>query len=383
MINIALLGCTGSIGRQVLSVVDRYPEKFKIVSMAAGSNVALFTEQINKYKPEIACLSNSEKAIMITEIPKNTSVYYGENSIIHAVTEKADIVFNAVMGFAGMAGVVEAIKLKKTVCLANKETLVVGGELIMPMAKKAGVEIVPVDSEHSAIWQCLSFDKNKKFKKLIITASGGAFRDLPIEKLSIVTAKDALCHPTWQMGKKITIDCATMVNKGFEILEAMWLFNASIDDIDVVIHKQSIIHSMVEFDDGTIMSQMANPSMELPIQLALTYPERINTDIERLSLIGKNLTFEKVDNNRYPCFEIVKQAIKKGGVYPCAISGADEEAVKLFLNGKIAYTDIASYLDYALNNTKSVEVNFENLYYTDKTARRLVYELYEKRGGKC
>lgn len=383
MINIALLGCTGSIGRQVLSVVDRYPEKFKIVSMAAGSNVALFTEQINKYKPEIACLSNSEKAIMITEIPKNTSVYYGENSIIHAVTEKADIVFNAVMGFAGMAGVVEAIKLKKTVCLANKETLVVGGELIMPMAKKAGVEIVPVDSEHSAIWQCLSFDKNKKFKKLIITASGGAFRDLPIEKLSTVTAKDALCHPTWQMGKKITIDCATMVNKGFEILEAMWLFNASIDDIDVVIHKQSIIHSMVEFDDGTIMSQMANPSMELPIQLALTYPERINTDIERLSLIGKNLTFEKVDNYRYPCFEIVKQAIKKGGVYPCAISGADEEAVKLFLNGKIAYTDIASYLDYALNNTKSVEVNFENLYYTDKMARRLVYELYEKRGGKC
>ena len=383
MINIALLGCTGSIGRQVLSVVDRYPEKFKIVSMAAGSNVALFTEQINKYKPEIACLSNSEKAIMITEIPKNTSVYYGENSIIHAVTEKADIVFNAVMGFAGMSGVVEAIKLKKTVCLANKETLVVGGELIMPMAKKAGVEIVPVDSEHSAIWQCLSFDKNKKFKKLIITASGGAFRDLPIEQLSRVTAQDALCHPTWQMGKKITIDCATMVNKGFEILEAMWLFNASIDDIDVVIHKQSIIHSMVEFDDGTIMSQMANPSMELPIQLALTYPERINTDIERLSLIGKNLTFEKVDRSRYPCFEIVKQAIKKGGVYPCAISGADEEAVKLFLNGKIAYTDIASYLDYALNNTKSVEVNFENLYYTDKMARRLVYELYEKRGGKC
>lgn len=383
MINIALLGCTGSIGRQVLAVVDRYPEKFKIVSMAAGSNAALFTEQINKYKPEIACLADSEKAPYITEIPKNTSVYYGEKSIIHAVTEKADIVFDAVMGFAGMAGVIEALKLKKTVCLANKETLVVGGGLIMPMAKKAGVEIVPVDSEHSAIWQCLSFEKNKRFRKIIITASGGAFREMPIDKLNLVTAQDALRHPTWQMGKKITVDCATMVNKGFEVLEAMWLFNASINDIDVVIHKQSIIHSMVEFDDGSIMAQMANPSMEIPIQLALTYPEKIETNLPPLSLVGKNLTFEAVDNERYPCFEIVKEAIKKGGVYPCAISGADEEAVKLFLNGKISYTDIATYLSYALKNTENVELTFENLNYVDKNARRLVRELYQKRSQRC
>ena len=383
MIKIALLGSTGSIGRQVLNVVDRYPNKFKIVSMSAGSNAKLFNEQINKYKPQIASLYDAEKLFEIKEVPNGTSLYYGENAIIHATAVDCDVVFVAVMGFSGVKAVKYALENGKKVALANKETLVSAGELIMPLAKKNKVDIIPVDSEHSAIWQCLDYNKEKPFKNLILTASGGAFRNKTVKELENVTAKDALRHPTWKMGEKITIDCATMMNKGFEILEAMHLFSIGLDKIKVLIHPESIVHSMVEFEDGGIIAQLGDANMELPIQLALTYPERINTDIERLSLIGKNLTFESVDDNRYPCFEIVKQAIKKGGVYPCAISGADEEAVKLFLNGKIAYTDIASYLDYALNNTKSVEVNFENLYYTDKMARRLVYELYEKRGGKC
>ena len=277
MIKIALLGSTGSIGRQVLSVVERYPEKFKVISMAAGSNAVLFSEQVNKFKPKIACLTNPENIGKITEIPKETEFYYGENALLHAVTDECDIVFDAVMGYAGLKAVKYAIELKKNVALANKETLVAGGGLIMPMAKSAGVEIIPVDSEHSALWQCLNFNLNKNYKKLLITASGGALRNIPINELESVSASDALMHPNWNMGKKITVDCATMVNKGFEVIEAMWLFGAKRSDIEVVIHPESIIHSMVEFKDGAVISQMGNPSMLVPISLALSYPERLET----------------------------------------------------------------------------------------------------------
>ena len=379
MIKIALLGSTGYIGRQVLNVVDRYPEKFKIVSMAAGSNVAVFASQINKYKPSIACINNPENLASITEIPKETTLYYGENSLIHAVCEEADVVFDAVMGYAGLNAVKEAIKLKKTVALANKETLIAGGELIMKLARENGVNIIPVDSEHSAIWQCLEFNPNKKFKKLIITASGGAFRNKTLEELEKVTPEDALKHPTWLMGNKITIDCATMMNKGFEVLEAMWLFNAKFTDIDVVIHPQSIIHSMVEFDDGGVIAQMGNPSMELPIQLALTYPERLYTGIEPVNFIGKSLDFSEVDRAKYPCFALMEEVIKKGYNLPCAISGADEVAVKLFLDGKIKFTDIVNCLEYAVNKTQKLDVTFENLEYTDKMARVYAMEFYKNR----
>lgn len=381
MIKIALLGSTGSIGKQVLNVVDRYPEKFKIVSMAAGSNAALFTEQINKYKPEIASFSNAERVSEITVVPNGTSLYYGDNALMHAVVENADIVFDAVMGYAGLKAVKKAIELKKNVALANKETLVCGGEIIMPLAKQKGVKIIPVDSEHSAIFQCLDFNSDREFKKLILTASGGAVRNVPIEKLSLVTADDALLHPNWLMGKKITVDCATMINKGFEVMEAMWLFNAKREDVDVVIHKESIVHSMVEFQDGAIIAQMGVPSMELPIQLALTYPERFNIENNTLNLVGKTLTFDSVDINRYPCFELANVAIKNGYNYPCALSAGDEEVVKLFLQGKIKYTEIPIYLDYVLQKTSKLEVTFENLEYTDKEARNLVYDYYAKRGS--
>ena len=378
MIKIALLGSTGSIGRQVLNVVDRYPEKFKIVTMAAGSNAAIFNEQINKYKPTIATLSNPEKAVEITSIPNGTTVYYGENSLIHAIADDVDIVFVAVMGYSGLNAVKTAIEMGKNVALANKETLVAGGGLIMPLAKKHGVKIIPVDSEHSAIWQCLDFNEGKKFKKLIITASGGAFKNKSVSELETVTAKDALCHPTWQMGKKITIDCATMMNKAFEVIEAMWLFDTPIDKIDVVIHPESIIHSMVEFDDGAIIAQMGNPSMEVPIQLALTYPNRFNSDVEPLNLIGKSLNFKEVDYEKYPCFPLAIEVIKKGGVYPCAMSAADEEAVKLFLEEKIKYLDIKRYLEYAISKVEDLPLSFENLEKVDKMSRNAVYELYNK-----
>ena len=378
MIKIALLGSTGSIGRQVLNVVDRYPEKFKIVTMAAGSNAAIFNEQINKYKPTIATLSNPEKAAEITSIPNGTSFYYGENSLIHAIADDVDIVFVAVMGYSGLKAVKTAIEMGKNVALANKETLVAGGGLIMPLAKKQGVKIIPVDSEHSAIWQCLDFNEGKKFKKLIITASGGAFKNKSVSELETVTAKDALCHPTWQMGKKITIDCATMMNKAFEVVEAMWLFDTPIDKIDVVIHPESIIHSMVEFDDGGVIAQMGNPSMEVPIQLALTYPNRFNSDVEPLNLIGKSLNFKEVDYEKYPCFPLAIEVIKKGGVYPCAMSAADEEVVKLFLEEKIKYLDIKRYLEYAISKVEDLPLSFENLEKVDKMARKAVYELYNK-----
>ncbi len=381
MIKIALLGSTGSIGRQVLNVVDRYPEKFKIVSLAAGTNVALFSLQVNKYKPEVACLSNPEKAFKITEIPKETKLYYGENALYHAVVDSADIVFDAVMGYAGLKAVKLAIELKKPVALANKETLVAGGGLIMPMAKNAGVDIIPVDSEHSAIWQCLNFNSNKEFKKLIITASGGALRNIPIEKLESVSASDALMHPNWNMGKKITVDCATMVNKGFEVLEAMWLFNATREQIDVVVHPESVIHSMVEFSDGAVISQMGVPSMEIPIQLALTYPNRLDTKTTPLELKGKSLSFMDVDLKRYPAFSVCNHAIKKGGVYPCALSAGDEVVVQLFLDGKIKYTEIPTYLEKVLEKTKNLSLSFENLEYVDKTSRILVNEIYKSRSG--
>ncbi|MBR3804768.1 MAG: 1-deoxy-D-xylulose-5-phosphate reductoisomerase [Clostridia bacterium] len=379
MIKIALLGSTGSIGKQVLSVVSRYPEKFKIISMAAGSNAVLFSEQVNKFKPKIACLTNPENASKITELPVGTEFYYGENALLHAITDECDIVFDAVMGYAGLKAVKYAIELKKTVALANKETLVAGGELIMPMAKKAGVKIIPVDSEHSALWQCLNFDTEKQFKKLIITASGGALRNVPLNELEFVSASDALMHPNWLMGKKITVDCATMVNKGFEVIEAMWLFGAKRSDIEVVVHPESIVHSLVEFSDGAIMAQMGVPSMELPIQLALSYPERLNIENNSLSLFGKTLNFKEIDKDRYPAFFTVEKSMELGGVYPCAISGADERVVELFLSGKIKYTEISLYLEKVLEKTEKLPVTFENLEYTDKLSRIIVDELYRGR----
>lgn len=380
MKKIALLGSTGSIGRQVLGVVDRYPDKYSIVSLAANSNAKLLSEQIIKYKPITAGLTDPVNIGEISVLPKETTLYTGERALLHCVLSEADIVFVAVVGFCGLQAVLEAVNMGKTVALANKEALVAGGELVMPLAKSKNVEIIPVDSEHSAIWQCLSFDKERQFKKIILTASGGALRDVPIENLSSVTPELALKHPNWKMGAKITIDCATMFNKGLEVIEAKWLFNAPLDKIDVLIHPQSIVHSMVEYADNALIAQLSVPSMDVPIQLALTYPERIKSGIEPLDLTKQPLTFSAVDEKRYPCFNIALQAAKLGGVYPCAVSGANEEAVKLFLNGIISYTEIDDYLLYAADTVKQTEVTVESLAFTDGAARQAVYRrLKEKK----
>ena len=371
MKKIALIGSTGSIGRQVLQVVDKHPESFKIVSLCANKNAKLLSEQISRYKPVIATLTDSLAAQNINSLPTKTTFYYGENSMLHAVCECADIVFVAVTGFAGLKAVLSAINQGKTVALANKESLVCGGEIVTRLAKEKGVQIIPVDSEHSAIWQCLDFDREKPFEKLILTASGGAFRDLPLENLDSVTAEDALKHPNWDMGKKITIDCATMVNKAFEVIEAKWLFNTTYDKIDVLVHPQSIVHSMVSFRDGSVIAQLARADMKLPIALALTYPERVEVSSDKLSLVGKSLDFLSLDDNRYPCFSIVMEAARRGGVYPCAVSCANEVAVEYFLQGKIKFSKIQDVLRYVLDNITPMDVTYDNLVGVDKLAKSL------------
>lgn len=369
MKKIALLGSTGSIGKQVLEVVDKYPERFKITALAANRDYKGLEAQIWRYKPDIAALSDAKAAQKITSFPKETAFYYGENALCHAALADADVVFVAVTGFAGLKAVVTAIENGKDVALANKESLVAGGEIVTSLAKKKGVKLIPVDSEHSAIWQALGLDAEKPFEKLIITASGGAFRDYSYEDLKNVTAKQALAHPNWRMGDKITVDCATMVNKGFEVAEAKWLFNASIDDIEVVIHRESIVHSMVMFRDGAIVAQMAEPDMKIPIALALSYPERLDVGVKKPNFDLLNLSFAKPDLKRYPCFPLVLEAIKKGNNYPCALSAANEIAVNLFLKGEIKYTEIYDYLSAVLDETEEIACTLETLTLTDKIAR--------------
>ncbi|MCI6444143.1 MAG: 1-deoxy-D-xylulose-5-phosphate reductoisomerase [Clostridia bacterium] len=377
MIKISLIGSTGSIGRQVVDVALRHKDKFKIITLAAGGNAKLLEEQANLLHPEVIALADPEKACEIKELPKGTALYTGENAVLHAVSEKSDIVFVAVSGFAGLKPTLEGISLGKDIALANKETLVAGGEIVMKLAKEKGVRIIPVDSEHSAIFQCLGFKRDADFRKLIITASGGAFRDLPKEKIEKMNAADALRHPNWNMGKKITIDCATLLNKGLEVIEACRLYNAPLEKVEAIIHPESIIHSMVEFCDGAIMAQLGYPSMEIPIQLALTYPKRYETGVPFLSLAGKTLHFDNIDTDRFPCFSLALDAYKKGGLYPCAMNAANEAAVMLYLEDKIKFYDIAELISYATEKAQNGEVTYDNLVFADAEARRAVQKKAE------
>ncbi len=377
MKKIALIGSTGSIGRQTLSVVRRHPDKFKIVSLAAGNNVGEFLEQVKEFSPKVATLSSN--SLSKESLPNNVEYFFGEDAFTSAIIEDADIVVVALVGFKGIVAVLDAIEKGKNVALATKESLVVGGSLVMEKAKEKGVSITPIDSEHSAVWQALDFDFNKPFKKIILTCSGGAFRDLSKAQLETVCAKDALKHPNWNMGSKITVDCATLVNKGFEVIEAKWLYNTSFDKIDVIIHRESIIHSMVEFNDGAVMAQMSYPTMELPIALALSYPERLDVGLKSLDFAGlKSLSFSEIDHDRFPCFNLVMQAAKEGGVYPAVLNGANEEAVRLFLENKINYGDIYKGIYGALQSYDgSTHVHFEHLIEADQFARRYVNDLFK------
>ncbi len=371
MKKIALIGSTGSIGKQVINVAMRYPDKFKIVAMSANSSAELFSEQLENVRPKFANLRNGECAKNVI-VPKGTTFVGGEEGFENACGYcDADIVFNAVTGFAGLKVTLIAIENNKDLALANKESLVVGGSLVMPFANKKGVKIMPVDSEHSAIWQCLNFDYNKPYEKILLTASGGALRDKPLSDLKNMNAKEALCHPNWDMGAKITVDCATMLNKGFEVIEAMWLYNAKFEDIEVVIHRESIIHSMVAFADGTTMAQLSYPSMELPIQLALTYPNRIDCNLSRVDFFKLGtLHFERVNADRYPCFNIACECAKTGKNMPCVLNAAGEIAVAAFLKGEIKYTDIAHILEKTLSAFAVQEINsYGGLLETDERAR--------------
>ena len=367
---IALIGSTGSIGRQVINVVNRYPERFELVAIAANTGGELFQRQISEQKPAFAALRAEGETPC--GVPAGVRFARGEGAFEEACAfAEADVVLVAVTGFAGLKATLLALEAGKDVALANKESLVAGGALVTALAKKKGARILPVDSEHSAIWQCLGFDRGAPFRRILLTASGGALRDVPLCDLACVTAKQALAHPNWRMGDKITIDCATMLNKGFEVIEAMHLFGAELAQVQVLIHRESVVHSMVEFADGAVLAQLGVPSMELPIQLALTYPERLSCALPPVDFLKLGaLHFEGVDAARYPCFTLALAAAKAGGTLPCVLNAAGEVAVGAFLRGQIKYTQIAEIIEDTLSRAVRGEAeSYAQLAETDRAAR--------------
>lgn len=369
MKKIALIGSTGSIGRQAVEVALRYPDRFRIVALAANTDARRLAEQAARLQPRLAVLRREGAS---AEVPAGCRFACGEAAFEEACAfAEADIVLVAVTGFAGLKATLLALEAGKDVALANKESLVAGGALVTALAKKKGAHILPVDSEHSAIWQCLGFDRNAPFRRILLTASGGALRDVPLCDLACVTAKQALAHPNWRMGDKITIDCATMLNKGFEVIEAMHLFGAELAQVQVLIHRESIVHSMVEFADGAVLAQLGVPSMELPIQLALTYPERLSCALPPVDFLKLGaLHFEGVDAARYPCFTLALAAAKAGGTLPCVLNAAGEVAVSAFLRGQIKYTQIAEIIEDTLSRAVRGEAeSYAQLAETDRAAR--------------
>lgn len=349
---ISLLGATGSIGIQTLDVIRNNPDKFKLVAISAGGNIELVRKIIAEFKPEFVSVQYKDDFDKLkTEYPEEITFGYGSSGLMDAaVYHKSDVLLNAVIGSVGLNPTLQAIKEKKTIALANKETLVTAGHLVMSLAKENQVPIIPVDSEHSAIYQCLQGEKWSSVKRLIITASGGSFRDYKREELKNVTLEQALNHPNWSMGSKITIDSATMMNKGLEVIEAHWLFDKPYENIDVLLHRESIIHSMVEYDDSSIIAQLGTPDMRVPIQYALTFPERCHFQTDtRLDLakIGQ-LHFEEMDFERFRCLEFAYEAGKAGGTLPTVLNAANEVAVHAFLSGKISFLAIEDLIENAI-----------------------------------
>ena len=373
MKEIALIGSTGSIGKQVCSVVRRHPDKFRIVSMVANSSSEEFLKQVWEFKPKYAAIVNELAGKQLEkDMPKETLFRYGAQNALDGVGY-GDVVVVAATGFAGLGYSLRAIEEGKALALANKETLVCGGELVMNKIKGAGTSLMPIDSEHSAIWQALGFRLDAPFKRLIITASGGPFYGWDKEKLRSVTPASALKHPTWQMGAKITIDSATLLNKGFEVIEAKWLYDCPLEKIHTVVQPESIIHSMVEFEDRGIMAQMSYPTMELPIQLALTYPERFDCELKPLDFekLGA-IHFLPLERKAFPCYDLALSSIEKGDNYPCALNGAGEVAVRAFLDGKLPFLGIAEVIEHVLENTERVKAtDYNALVETDRKAREL------------
>jgi 1-deoxy-D-xylulose-5-phosphate reductoisomerase len=375
---LTILGSTGSIGRQALEVCENL--KIDVISLAADSNVKLMEEQIRRFHPKVAALFNEKAAGMLADSVRdtNTKILKGFKGVLEAaIHPEADTVLTSVVGIAGLIPTMAAIDAGKNIALSNKETLVTAGSIVIEAARKKGIKILPVDSEHAAVFQCLSGQRPQDIARIILTASGGPFRGYTREKLLDVTPEQALRHPTWSMGSKITIDSATMMNKGLEVIEAMWLFDVPASKIDVVIHPQSTIHSMVEYRDGSVMAQIGASDMRIPIQLALTWPERHENPFGRIDFTRlAQLTFEKPDFDTFKALKLAYEAADTGGTMPCAMNAANEVAVELFLKGKISFTEIYELIEHVM---KAHSVNsrpvLDDIIDTDRVSRELALKI--------
>src|SRR6266852_3925330 len=383
MKKIAILGSTGSIGRQSLAVVEAMPARFAVVGLAAGRDVEELVGQIERHKPEVVSVGTSaladELAARLREkgIAPLPAIHHGREGMLAVGTHgAAEIVVSAAVGVVGLEATYEAIKLGKVIALSNKEVLVAAGELVMAAVAKSGKELLPVDSEHNAVHQCLRGGTHGEVLRIILTASGGPFRKTPLKDLANVTTEQALAHPNWRMGNRITIDSATMMNKGFEVIEARWLFGVRPDQIDVVIHPQSTIHSMVEYVDGSVLAQLGPTDMRMPIQYALTYPARVATAEVQLDWSKlKRLDFEKASTRRFPCLRLAREAMKKGGALPCALNAADEIAVAAFLERRLPFLGIPEVIERVLARTPKTRFEkMDDVLTADSEARRMAKE---------
>ena len=361
MKKIGILGSTGSVGTQALEIIKENPDKFKVKYLACSSNAPLLAEQAKIFKPDYICILDSTKNFFLKNNLSNVKIMYGKNALDELSRDDSpDIVLNAVSGYQGLSFTVNTIKAGNDIALSNKESIVQAGKIVTDLAKEKGVNILPVDSEHSALWQCLNGEKQEHIKKLILTASGGPFRKLNTKEFKNITKKDALQHPNWSMGNKITIDSATMMNKGFEVIEAFWLFSINVNKIDIVVHPQSLIHSMIQFIDGSIKAQISIPDMRLPIIYALSYPDRLKLDKMDYDFNTLNrMDFEPVDLNKFKCIKLAYNAIKLGGTYPTVLNVSNDIAVRLFLEEKISFTEIPELINKAMN--KHILINNPSL----------------------
>ena len=378
MKKITVLGSTGSIGTQSLEVIKAHPDRFRVEALTCGKNKKKLEEQIEKFRPAFAVTEREEDAHDLMRKFPRTEFSWGEKGLIEAAEGGCDMVLNALMGMRGLAPTYAAIQAGKDIALANKETLVAGGELVMDAAAKAGVKLLPVDSEHSAIFQCLEGNKNRPVKKILLTASGGPFRGYTKEQLENVTLAQALKHPKWNMGAKITIDSATMMNKGLEVIEARWLFDVEAEKIQILVHPQSIVHSAVEFMDNSVIAQLGVPDMRIPISLALGYPDRLKNGERELDFFGEgsNLTFEKPNPEVFGCISLAYEAIARGGSCPAVMNAANEVLVAAFLEEKIRFVDIEKTLACILDAHKTAyNLDLEGILEIDKGTRKLTREI--------
>lgn len=377
---IAVLGSTGSIGTQALDVISRYTDRFEAYVLVANNNIELLINQAREMLPEVVVIGNKDKYDQLKEALADLpiKVWCGAEAIEEVVRdENIDIVLTAMVGIAGLKPTISAIKAGKAIALANKETLVVAGELIASLATQHRVPILPVDSEHSAIFQCLNGEGNNRIDKILLTASGGPFRNFTSDQLTKVTKKEALNHPNWNMGMKVTIDSSTLMNKGFEMIEAKWLFDVNPSQIEVLIHPQSIIHSMVQFDDNTLMAQLGKPDMRAPIQYAFTYPERLKLDMEPVNFVKlSQLTFEAPDRDRFPNLNFAYEAIEKGGNMPCILNAANEVVVSLFLEDKIGFYEMSKLIEKGMERSAFIKTpTLSDYIQCDKETREIIYSI--------